>query len=467
MIIEQLYTKCLSQGAYYIESNGEAAVIDPLRDIEEYLNLAAGHQARILYVFETHFHADFVSGHLDLAAKTNATIVYGPGAEPKFPALVARDNDEFTVGELTVTVLHTPGHTLESCCYLLKDNSGKPIALFTGDTLFIGDVGRPDVAQVATGLSKETLAGMLYDSIKQKILPLPGDITIYPAHGAGSACGKNMCAETTDTLDHQRLTNYALRKGITKEEFVHEVISGLASPPAYFSSDATLNKTGYEHIDVVISRGMKPLSVEDCKEAVQKTNALIIDTRCPEEFCKAFIPGSVNIGLDGQFAPWAGTLFPDIKQPVILVADRNRAKEAIIRLARIGHDNVIGYLDKGFTAWYHSSNPIDWIFTISTERLAQDLAGATRNFIDVRDVSDYQRNHLPGAKNLPLAQLTDLAQQFDPKQMYYVYCTSGYRSVIFISYLKAKGFNRLVNVTGGMNAISRTANIKLETSIPV
>lgn len=464
MIIEQLYTKCLSQCAYYIESDGEAAVIDPLRDIDEYINLASEHNARIIYVFETHFHADFVSGHLDLAARTKATIVYGPGAEPRFPALVARDGGEFNVGKLTVAVLHTPGHTPESCCYLLKDNNGRAIALFTGDTLFIGDVGRPDVAQAATGLSKETLAGMLYDSIQQKILPLPGDIVVYPGHGAGSACGKNMSRETTDSLEHQKATNYALRPGITKEEFVREVISGLDTPPAYFSTDATLNKSGYEHIDAVIRRGMKPLSAEACKQAVTRSNALILDTRCPEEFCKASIPGSLNIGLDGQFAPWAGTLLPDMARPLIIVADKGREEEAVKRLARVGYDFVLGYLDKGFDAWYHSNNPIHWIISITTQKLSEDMEAGKINLLDVRDRGDYAKSHLPGARNIPLASVNDMIGMLDPKQTYYLYCTSGYRSVIFISLLRTKGFRYLINVTGGMNAISKACSFELEVA---
>lgn len=462
MIIEQLYTKCLAQGAYYIESNGEAAVIDPLRDVETYTSLAEKHNARIVYVFETHFHADFVSGHIDLAAKTNATIVYGPDARPGFPALVARDNEVFTLGHLTITVLHTPGHTPESACFLLKDNNGKAIALFTGDTLFIGDVGRPDLAQKATGLSTESLAGMLYDSIQQKILPLSDDVVIYPGHGAGSACGKNMCAETTDTLGHQRATNYALRPGITKEEFVSEVTAGLPTPPGYFAMDATLNRMGYEHIDTVIARGMTALDADACSKQLLDKNVLALDTRCPESFCKAHIPGSINIGLDGQFAPWAGTLLPDLKRPMLIVADPGREKEALTRLARVGHDNVIGYLANGFDAWLQSDYATASIETISTAMLA---GKAPAHCIDVRDPSDYRKAHLPGALNLPLATAMDATSKLDPDETYYVYCTSGYRSVVFISMMKAKGWHRFVNVIGGMNAISREKDIHLEVEL--
>jgi hydroxyacylglutathione hydrolase len=465
MVIEQLYTKCLSQCAYYIESDGEAAVIDPLRDVAEYIDLAKAHNARITYVFETHFHADFVSGHLDLAAKTKATIVYGPNAEPGFSALVARDGQEFHIGQLTIVLLHTPGHTLESSCYLLKDKQGKPLALFTGDTLFIGDVGRPDVAQTATGLSKETLAGMLYDSIQSKIMPLPGAITIYPGHGAGSACGKNMCSETTDTLAHQQLNNYALRPGISKQEFVNEVIKGLTIPPAYFSADASRNKGGYEQIDTVIQRGLKPLQPQQCKAAMEQQHALILDTRNPEEFCRASIPGSVNIGLDGQFAPWAGTLFPDMKQPIIIVAEKGREEESIRRLARVGHDNVIGYLENGFGSWYHGNNEINWIINLSAQKLAEDMASAHRVIIDVRENAEYEKDHVTHAIHIPLSDFQEKIKDLNPLKPYYVYCKSGYRSVIFISLLRAYGFRYLINVSGGFNAISSGGKIGTEATV--
>lgn len=461
MIIEQLYTKCLSQGAYYIESNGEAAVIDPLRDVDAYIKLAAEHNARIVYVFETHFHADFVSGHIDLAAKTGATIVYGPTASPSFPAMVAKDNEVFTVGHLTITVLHTPGHTPESCCYLLKDNNGKQIAVFTGDTLFIGDVGRPDLAQASTGLSKEQLAGMLYDSIQNKLLPLPGDVIIYPGHGAGSACGKQMSANTTDTLEHQRRTNYALRDGISKEEFVKEVLSGLPSPAKYFSNDVMLNKGGYESFDEIVKRAMVAKDAEAFHSQLQNKNILVLDSRCPEEFCKGFVPGSVNIGLDGQFAPWAGTLFPDLRQPILIVADPGRELETITRLARVGHDNIIGYLAKGFDTWYFSGHPVEWVHCIHSKSLHTELENDCK-VIDVREASSFNTLHIKDAISMPLAELPDRVKELNPDEKYYVYCTSGYRSVIAISLLKTKGFNRLVNVIGGMNAINQNTGIQLE-----
>jgi glyoxylase-like metal-dependent hydrolase (beta-lactamase superfamily II)/rhodanese-related sulfurtransferase len=370
MKIEQIYTGCLAQGAYYIESEGEAAVIDPLREIDSYVQKAARTGATIKYVFETHFHADFVSGHLDLAKETGATIIYGPTATPSFNAHIATDGEVFKLGKITFTVLHTPGHTMESTCYLLKDEQGNEVALFSGDTLFIGDVGRPDLAQKAAHLTQEDLAGMLYDSLRNKIIPLPGSVIVYPAHGAGSACGKNMSKETTDTLGHQRETNYALRADMTKEEFIKEVTTGLMAPPQYFPLNVQLNRQGYESINEVIRKGTLPLGVDAFEAAANETSALILDTRDPQTFAKGFIPNSINIGIDGNFAPWVGALIPDIKQTILIVAEEGRQEEVVTRLARVGYDHAIGYLQGGFDAWKNANKEIDTITSVSATEMA-------------------------------------------------------------------------------------------------
>ncbi|MCU0384820.1 MAG: MBL fold metallo-hydrolase, partial [Flavihumibacter sp.] len=361
MKIEQIYTGCLAQGAYYIESAGEAVVIDPLREVEPYLERAKADGASIKYVFETHFHADFVSGHIDLAKKSGARIVYGPNANPSFDAYIAKDGEEFKVGKLTFKVIHTPGHTMESTCYLLKDAQGKHIGLFSGDTLFIGDVGRPDLAQKAAHMTQEQLAETLFDSLRNKIMPLADDIIVYPAHGAGSACGKNMSKETTDTLGNQKKTNYALRADMTKEEFVKEVTTGLLPPPAYFPLNVMMNKEGYDSIDEVLERGQHALSPAAFEVAANETGALILDTRDPQVFAKGFVPNSINIGIDGNFAPWVGALVPDVKQAILLVAEPNRVEEVVTRLARVGYDYTIGFLEGGFEAWEKAGKEVDRI----------------------------------------------------------------------------------------------------------
>ncbi len=462
MKIEQIYTGCLAQGAYYIESEGEAAVIDPLREVDPYIKKAQRNGAVIRYVFETHFHADFVSGHLDLAKATGATIVYGPGAAPAFPAHIAKDGELFRVGKLTFEVLHTPGHTLESCCYLLKDEQGKPVALFSGDTLFIGDVGRPDLAQKAAGMTQEELAGLLYDSIQQKIMPLPNEVIIYPAHGAGSACGKNMSNETSDTLEHQKATNYALRAGIGKQEFITEVTSGLTQPPQYFPLNVQMNKLGYESIDKVLKRGTTPLSAEAFEAAANETFALVLDTRNPDVFVRGFIPGAINIGIDGNFAPWVGALIPGVVQPLLVVADPGREEEVVTRLARVGYDHVVGFLQGGYDAWVKAGKEIDTIESITPAALAAiQQQHNDMQIIDVRKQSEYESEHIKDAVNVSLDYINENMAQIDKQQAGYVHCAGGYRSVIFISILKARGFNNLVNVQGGLKAIKETGQFAL------
>jgi hydroxyacylglutathione hydrolase len=462
MKIEQIYTGCLAQGAYYIESEGEAVVIDPLREIDPYVQKAARNGATIKYVFETHFHADFVSGHLDLAKATGATIVYGPTASPSFKAHIAQDGEVFTLGKVTFTVLHTPGHTMESSCYLLKDETGKQVALFSGDTLFIGDVGRPDLAQKAAHLTQEDLAGLLYDSLRNKIMPLPNEVVVYPAHGAGSACGKNMSKETTDTLGRQKTTNYALRADMTKEEFIKEVTTGLTAPPQYFPLNVQLNKQGYESINEVIKKGTHPLSVEAFEAAANETNALILDTRDPQTFAKGFIPNSINIGIDGNFAPWVGVLIPDIKQEILIVAEEGREGEVVTRLARVGYDNAIGFLQGGMEAWKNAGKEIDMVTSIS----AGELAAACEinpgiNMLDVRKKSEYDSEHVKGAVNASLDFVNDSMQLVDKNKTWYVHCAGGYRSMIFISVLKARGFNNLIDVKGGFKAIKESGKFSV------
>jgi hydroxyacylglutathione hydrolase len=462
MKIEQIYTGCLAQGAYYIESEGEAVVIDPLREIDSYVQKAARNGATIKYVFETHFHADFVSGHLDLAKATGAAIVYGPTATPSFDAHIATDGEIFKLGKVTFTVLHTPGHTMESTCYLLKDEQGKEVGLFSGDTLFIGDVGRPDLAQKAAHLTQEDLAGLLYDSLRNKIMPLPDTLIVYPAHGAGSACGKNMSKETTDTLGHQKETNYALRADMTKEEFVHEVTTGLTAPPQYFPLNVQLNKQGYESINEVIRKGTHPLGVEAFEVAANETNALILDTRDPQVFAKGFIPNSINIGIDGNFAPWVGALIPDIKQAILIVAEEGRQEEVVTRLARVGYDNAIGYLQGGLAAWKNAGKEMDTITSIT----AAELAAAYEkdrdiNVLDVRKQSEYDAEHVKGAMNTSLDFVNESMQQVDKNKPAYVHCAGGYRSMIFISILKARGFDNLIDVKGGFKAIKDSGRFPL------
>ena len=462
MQIEQIYTGCLAQGAYYIESDGEAVVIDPLREVDSYIQRAERDNAKIKYVFETHFHADFVSGHLDLSEKTGAAIVYGPTAKPGFKAIVAEDGQGFKVGRITLKVLHTPGHTMESTCFLLKDENGKEVGLFSGDTLFIGDVGRPDLAQkLVSDLTQDKLAGYLYNSLRTKIMPLANDIIVYPAHGAGSACGKNMSKETTDTLGHQKLTNYALRADMSKEEFIKEVTTGLVAPPAYFPLNVMMNIKGYDSIDKVLERGQHALSPQNFETAANETNALILDTRNPQTFAKGFVPNSINIGIDGNFAPWVGTLIPDIKQEILLIADEGREEEVITRLARVGYDFTIGYLKGGFDAWKNAGNEIDHITSISADEVAEIMSKRQINILDVRKQSEYRSEHIIDAENASLDFINTSMMQVDKNKTYYVHCASGYRSMVFTSILKARGYDNLIDVKGGFKAMKESGKFKV------
>ncbi len=462
MKIEQIYTGCLAQGAYYIESAGEAVIIDPLREVAPYLEKAQKDGAKIKYVFETHFHADFVSGHLDLAQKTGATIVYGPTAQPSFAAHIAKDGEEFKVGKLTFRVLHTPGHTLESTCFLLLDEHGREKALFSGDTLFIGDVGRPDLAQKAAHMTQEQLAETLFDSLHSKIMPLPDDVIVYPAHGAGSACGKNMAKETTDTLGHQKRTNYALRADMTKAEFVREVTTGLMPPPAYFPLNVAMNKQGYDPIDEVIKRGTHALSPRAFEAAANETDALVLDTRDAQVFSEGFIPNAINIGIDGNFAPWVGAMIPDIKQQILLVTDAGREEEVVTRLARVGYDYCIGYLEGGFEAWQKASMEVDQIQRVTADQLASVLKTRPETPVfDVRKQSEYRSEHVRGAENAPLDSINASMLLLPKDKTTYIHCAGGYRSMIFASILRARGYDNLIDVIGGFKAIKETEQFKV------
>jgi hydroxyacylglutathione hydrolase len=460
MKIEQIYTGCLAQGAYYIESEGEAVVIDPLREVEPYLEKAAKNGAQIKYVFETHFHADFVSGHLDLSRKTGAPIVYGPLANPSFEAHIAKDGEEFKVGQLTFRVLHTPGHTMESTCYLLLDETGQEKALFSGDTLFIGDVGRPDLAQKAAHLTQEQLAETLFDSLRNKVMNLPDDVIVYPAHGAGSACGKNMSKETFDTLGHQKATNYALRADMTKAEFVQEVTDGLMPPPAYFPLNVAMNKEGYDSIDEVIRRGTHALSPRAFEAAANETGALVLDTRDPQSFSEGFIPNAINIGIDGNFAPWVGALIPDIRQQILIVAEKGREAEVVTRLARVGYDYCIGYLDGGFEAWKSAGFETDAIRRVTADQLATILSEVPETPVfDVRKPSEYESEHLVIAENAPLDTINESMVSIPKGKTAYIHCAGGYRSMIFASILRARGYDNLIDVIGGFKAIKGVSTL--------
>lgn len=460
MIIEQIYTGCLAQGAYYIESENEAVVIDPLREIKPYLDRASRSGAKIKYVLETHFHADFVSGHLDLAKAAKAEIVYGPNARPSFKAHIASDLDEIHVGKITFVVLHTPGHTMESVCYLLRDENGKDRAIFTGDTLFIGDVGRPDLAQ-KSDLTMHDLAGYLYDSLRNKVIPLADDIIVYPAHGAGSACGKNMSRETSDTLGHQKKTNYALRD-ISKAQFIREVTEGLLPPPMYFPQNVRMNREGYDSIEEVLKRGCQPLSPTDFEIAANETGALILDTRDAQSFSKGFIPNSINIGIDGTFAPWVGALIPDVLQQILVIAEEGREKEVVTRLARVGYDHSIGYLKGGIGAWREAGKEIDTIRSIDAHQLVDELKSHPRHVIvDVRKPNEFNAGHLEAATSLPLDNINNEMAAIDKSKSYYVHCASGYRSMIFISILKARGYDNLVDVKSGFREIKATNRFRV------
>jgi hydroxyacylglutathione hydrolase len=465
MIIEQIYTGCLAQGAYYIQSNGEAAIIDPLREVSPYMAKAQKMGAMIKYVFETHFHADFVSGHLDLSRLTGAPIVYGPTAQPSFDAIVATDKQEFRIGHITIRVLHTPGHTLESTCYLLIDEQGQEKAIFTGDTLFIGDVGRPDLAQKAAHMTQEELAGLLYDSLHNKIMPLQDDLIVYPAHGAGSACGKNMSKETSDTLGHQKQVNYAL-KAANKEQFIKEVTDGLLPPPYYFPQNVMLNKKGYEQVEKVIGRGMTPLNPEAFEAVVNEMGALILDTRKGQDFKNGFIPNSINIGIDGDFAPWVGTLITHINQPIVIVTEQGREEEVITRLSRVGYDHTLGYLEGGIENWKKAGKEVDVIESIPAEEFAQRFESGELIVKDVRKQNEYEAEHVKGAENIPLAYLSEHMAEFSKDQPNYIHCAGGYRSMIAASILKSRGYDNIVDVAGGFKAIAETSVPKTDYVCP-
>jgi len=460
MKVEQIYTGCLAQGAYYIESNGEAAIIDPLRESAPYIEKAKENGVKIKYIFETHFHADFVSGHLDLAKKTGAKIIYGPNAETAYKKHLAKDGEIFKLGKVSFKVLHTPGHTPESTTYLLRNEKGKDYAIFTGDTLFIGDVGRPDLAQKSGTVTKEDLAGWLYDSLREKIMPLADEVMVYPAHGAGSACGKNMSSETWDTLGHQKAVNYALRADMTKQEFIKEVTDGLMAPPSYFSKNAKLNKTGYESIDEVMKRGVRSLSPRAFEAAANETGALILDVRSKEEFVKGFIPNAIFIGLNGSFAPWVGALIADMKQPILIVAPRGKNKETVKRLARVGYDNAIGYLKGGFDAWKKEGREVDRIETINATTFIKAY-NKKANVLDVRKPGEYSGSHVETAQNFPLDFINKNMQEVSKNKKYYVHCRSGYRSTVAASILKARGFEKLINVQAKYDDLSAS---KIPTS---
>lgn len=469
MYIQQLYTGCISEAAYYIESEGEAAIIDPLRDIEDYLDLAKERKAKIRYIFETHFHADFVSGHLDLAAATGAEIVYGPATVTKLPVHIAKDGERFTLGKLCIEVLHTPGHTLESSCFLLKDENGKDHAVFTGDTLFVGDVGRPDLAQKANEITMDDLAGMLYESLNNKIKPLADDVIVYPAHGAGSSCGKNLGSETYSTLGEQKQTNYALQPQ-TKEAFIRAVTDGLTTPPQYFPINAQINKEGYSSLNDVLEKGLQALSVDAFSARATEPDTLILDTRDSSLFTAGFVPGSISIGLDGRFAEWAGSLLP-FNQSILLVTEPGKERETIVRLARVGYDKMVGYLDGGLDAWKGAGQPIDMVIDVEADELAMDIPFDPQLVIlDVRKPGEFDEGHIKKAINIPLPDLMDPGSMadFDDNQNIYVHCAGGYRSVIACSLLKRQGIHNIRNILKGYSAIREmTDKIEIEKNLAV
>lgn len=454
MKIEQIYTGCLAQGAYYIVSENEAAIIDPLREVKPYLDRLEKDNVTLKYIFETHFHADFVSGHLDLSKKTDAPIVYGPTAQPEFEAIIAEDNQIFEIGNIKIKVLHTPGHTMESTTYLLIDENGVETAIFTGDTLFLGDVGRPDLAQKAGSVTQEDLAGILYESLHNKILPLDDSITVYPAHGAGSACGKNMQKETVDILGNQKRTNYALNQP-DKESFIREVLDGLTAPPKYFGMNVAMNKGGYDSLDTVMNRGLNPVSVEDFESFAEETGALILDTRSPADFHKGFIPNAINIGLKGDFAPWVGSLIVDVKHPLLLVADEGTEEEVITRLSRVGFDHVLGYLKGGFEAWKSSTKEIDEIKRISPSEFAE-VFNENSKVIDVRKIGEYSAEHIDNAYSRPLDTISDWVSTIDDSEHFFLHCAGGYRSMIASSILNSHGIRNFTEIEGGFNGIKKT-----------
>lgn len=455
MKVEQIYTGCLAQGAYYITSNGEAAIIDPLRETQPYIKRLEKDGAKLKYIFETHFHADFVSGHLDLSKKTNAKIVYGPTAKPEFEAIVAEDNQVFELGNVKIKVIHTPGHTLESSCFLLIDENGKETALFSGDTLFLGDVGRPDLAQKATNMTQEELAGLLYDSLYNKILPLADDIMVYPAHGAGSACGKNMMKETVDSLGNQKKMNYALNQ-LNKDAFIKAVTDGLLPPPAYFGMNVAMNKLGYESFDEVLQNGLQALNADEFETTAENSGALILDTRNDATFAQGFIPKSINIGLNGDFAPWVGAMIVDVKQPILLITDVGKEEEAVTRLSRVGFDNVLGHLAGGFDAWRNAGKETDTVNRITAEQFSNEIKIGENKIIDVRKESEYVAEHVEEAYSKPLAYINDWVKDINPQEHFYLHCAGGYRSMITASILQARGYRNFTEIEGGFNAIAKT-----------
>ena len=453
MIVKQFYTACLSQASYYIESAGEVAIIDPSREIDKFLEKANSSKSKIKYIFQTHFHADFVSGHITLAKETGATIVYGPKAKTSFEALIAKDQQEFKIGVISIIVLHTPGHTMESTTYLLRDENKKDVAIFSGDTLFLGDVGRPDLAQKADDLSQEDLAGILYESLRKKIMPLADDVLVYPAHGAGSACGKNLSNETVGKLGEQKKTNYALRVDMTKEEFIKEVTNGLLPPPQYFPLNAKMNKEGYEDIQTILETGTKPHSVEAFDFIANETGAIVLDVRHQDQFVKGHIPQSIFIGIDGGFAPWVGVLLRNVNQPILLVTPKGREKETIIRLARVGFDNSLGYLEGGIESWVNAGKRIDIVQRITAKKLKKQIKKNNLAIFDVRKSSEFISEHIPYAENTPLDLIDKHMCEFPSENSFYIHCAGGYRSVIAASILKSRGFHNLIDVKGGFTKI--------------
>ena len=459
MKVEQIYTSCIAHAAYYIENKGEVAIFDPLREVQPYIDRATKDNAKIKYIFETHFHADFVSGHLDLAQKTGAKIIYGPTANPNFDAIIAEDGQEFKIGDYTIKAIHTPGHTLESTTYLLIDENGKNHGIITGDTLFIGDVGRPDLAQKLTDeLTQDVLAEKLYYSLRNKIMPLSDDLIVYPNHGAGSACGKNMSKETTDTLGNQKKTNYALRSDMTLDEFKSELLEGLAPPPAYFPQNVLMNIKGYESLENVLAQAKQPLSPEEFKALANQTDALILDVRHQDEFVKQHIPGSIFIGLQGQFAPWVGALVKDVKQPLLLVTPEGQEEEAITRLSRVGFDNTLGYLKGGLNSWEASNFEVDSVASVSPEEFEKNYKN--NKVIDARKPGEYNSEHVENAVNIPLDFLNDYLSEVPKENNFYVHCAGGYRSVIWASIMKARGYHNMINIEKGMAGI-RNTNVPL------
>ena len=455
MKIEQIYTGCLAQGAYYIESKGEVAIIDPLREINPYIKKAKQDDAKIKYIFETHFHADFVSGHVTLSQKTGAPIIYGPTAKTTFESLIAQDGQRFTLGDITIIALHTPGHTQESTTYLLQDSNGKDHAIFSGDTLFLGDVGRPDLAQKAADMTQDQLAAMLFNSLRTKIMPLADDVIVYPAHGAGSACGKNLSKETIGSLGEQKKTNYALRHDMTEAEFITEVTDGLLPPPQYFPLNVQLNKEGYEDFEEVLKRGTQEFSAEQFEEQAKNTSAIILDVRNQADFAKGHIPGSIFIGIDGGFAPWVGALIGDVKQPLLLVTPEGREQETITRLSRVGFDQTLGTLKGGFVTWKNSDKDIDSIHSVTAEEFKENSTDSSPIF-DVRKPGEYTSEHLPKAKNTSLDFINEYLSEFPEQENFYIHCAGGYRSMIAASILKSRGIHNLIDVKGGFGAIKET-----------